>query len=87
MDEYKVNKYTIDFTDEDMINLYKKQIVDWWVSEAHPEILIRAEKLAKEMISQQNIDSDKSVDAPEKLKKSRKKTRGKKEKKVEHSKE
>lgn len=48
-----INKYTIDFTEGDKITLYKKQIVEWWVDDAHPEISVRAEKIAKELIQQE----------------------------------
>lgn len=52
MDEDKINKYTIDFTDEDKVSLYTKQIVDWWVEDAHPEIEVRARKIALELLQQ-----------------------------------
>jgi len=48
-----INKYTIDFTEDDKITLYKKQIIEWWVDDAHPEIAVRSEKVAKELIQQE----------------------------------
>ena len=48
-----INKYTIDFTEDDKISLYKKQIIEWWVDAAHPEIAVRAEKIATELIQQE----------------------------------
>ena len=60
MNECKINKYTIDFTEDDRITLYKKQIIDWWVEEAHPEISIRAEKIAKSLI--ESTDTEKEVE-------------------------
>ena len=53
MDEVKINKYTIDFTEDDKIALYKRQIVDWWIDDAHPEIVVRAEKVSRELIQQE----------------------------------
>ena len=53
MADDKINKYTVDFTGEDKISLYTKQIVDWWVDEAHPEIAVRAEKIARELLDDQ----------------------------------
>ena len=48
-----INKYTIDFTEDDKITLYKQQIIEWWVDDAHPEIAVRAEKIAAELIQQE----------------------------------
>ena len=53
MDDDIINKYTIDFTEDDKITLYKKQIIEWWLDDAHPEIAVRSEKVAKELIQQE----------------------------------
>jgi hypothetical protein len=62
MDEDKINKYTIDFTDEDKISLYTKQIADWWLEDAHPEISVRARKIALELLQQETEGNEKEVD-------------------------
>lgn len=62
MDEDKTNKYTIDFTDEDKVSLYAKQIVDWWVEDAHPEISVRARKIALELMQKETQDTEKKVE-------------------------
>lgn len=53
MNEEIPKNYTINFTSEDKIKACTNAIVEWWVDQAHPEIRVRAEKLAKEMIEKQ----------------------------------
>lgn len=58
MEEAELNKYNINFTVEDKVSLYKKQIVDWWAEDAHPEIGVRAEKLARELLEKEKQEKE-----------------------------
>lgn len=53
MSDEKPKNYTINFTEEDRVQLYTNSIVEWWLDDAHPEIRIRAEKLARELICEE----------------------------------
>lgn len=54
MHERKINKHTIDFSPEDEYELAKDTFIKLIVERDHPEILKKAEELAKEFIESES---------------------------------
>ena len=54
MQDYKTNKHTINFTDEDIHTWLKSRFVQLIIERDHPEILIKAEELARKYAQQDN---------------------------------
>ena len=54
MHERKINKHTINFSTEDIESYVKSMYVKLLIERDHPEVLIKAEELAKQFIKSQN---------------------------------
>lgn len=52
MPERNINKFTIDFTQEDELDAIKNLYIKLIVDKEHPEIIERAEQLAREFMEQ-----------------------------------
>jgi hypothetical protein len=51
----KINKYTLNITQEDLVNVYIKQWVLEWCKKYHPEAFIKAKKFATHFVEKEEI--------------------------------
>lgn len=56
MNERKINKHTIDFSPEDEHEHIKNMFIKLIVERDHPEVIEKAEELAREFIESESTD-------------------------------
>lgn len=54
MKAYKPNTHTVKYTDADRVSIIKSRLLLGWIEHNHPDIIKRAEDLAKEIVSEEN---------------------------------
>lgn len=54
MEDQTSNKHTVHYTDDDRVNIIKSRLLLGWLEHNHPDIIERAEELAKELIAEED---------------------------------
>lgn len=58
MSQPNLKEPTINFTDEDRVNILKNQLLNWWINEHHSDIVDKCEKIAREHVEESKTDKE-----------------------------